>query len=335
MNFITKKNKKLFSIGFIIAAVILTANSCNKDSSEEEEAQHILKMSQMKTEYGIIESEHAIGDGIYLKVLHESMISNPVKPSPDNYIIADILGRFSNGDIGYVTDYSIAVDNGVAHEHIIYGPHRFVAKNYFSGFTEAIQHVSEGETVLILFPHDQAFYGYEPLAFEITLHRVIEDIEQYTQQEMAAYNEAYEITNADTIPFFGKAFYKNITESTVTPSYVDIKNGDIVTAVLYGYYAETDNRFRTRVPGRRFFPYNLSGDTIELIKGSTIFPSCEILDQMLDTLYVNETGLIITPPEYAFGEEGFLNPVHGNVIIPAHMPLHYTVEIIKVESQDP
>jgi hypothetical protein len=43
---------------------------------------------------------------------------------------------------------------------------------------------------------------------------------------------------------------------------------------------------------------------------------------------IGEVWEVLTPPQYAYGNYGFLHPITGVTIVPTHMPVHYTIELV-------
>lgn len=121
------------------------------------------------------------------------------------------------------------------------------------------------------------------------------------------------------------AYYKTIVEGD---SIIELEMGDSVTVCLYGHYVEADPAYVESFPGRQFFPINESGDTITFALDDIIFPITNIVNISVREMKMGEKREVLSPPEYAYGETGFVHPYIGVYIVPPSMPLHYTITLM-------
>jgi hypothetical protein len=121
------------------------------------------------------------------------------------------------------------------------------------------------------------------------------------------------------------AYYKVVTSGDSIPN---IEIGDSATIELHGYYVENDPTYDSIIPGRCFFPINNCSDTITFDIGSTSFPITTIINSLVTVMKIGERREVITPAEYAYGDDGFIHPYTGIYIVPPDMDIHYTIELI-------
>jgi hypothetical protein len=319
----------LFSkVYFLSAGVILALTSCLNDDSAEKQAAHDQALALMIQEYDISAGD-TIADGVYM---HITGISNEdtLKAKPGDYIILDLAGYNSEGNLINVTDSATAAENEVYRNDLVYGPVIVNINNTFPGFYTAIQHLPQGSAANMVFSADQAFGGYEPYAYEVELYRVIDDYAEYLDTCYTNYRDTLRLTEADLYDDagFSKVYYRVEEPGT---HYKEIEIGDSVTIELHGYYAEADPLYRVDSLGREFFPFVDTIYTVTFIKGTTYFPITEVVSEMVsDSMYINEVRTILTPDDYAYGSSGFVHPYTGTFLVPPGMPLHYYIKLIDV-----
>ena len=325
-----KIRRELIVVLFVVFSALFAA-SCLKDDSEENQSEHDVAFNLMKQHFGITESDN-IGDNIYV---HFTDIPDNqdglVVADGNGYVVVDYVGVNSDMEVFDATRKADAENSGLYRNDVIYGPERLKVSQTFVGFYKGIQHVMEGGSAVILIPHDQAFLDYEPLAYEVTVYRVFEDIDEYNQLQIDAYMDSLGITVADSFPGVSGAYYKITAEGDSVPS-LDI--GDSVTVKLYGYYVEADTAYVDTVPGRQFFPINESGDEVTFALGDVIFPVTEIVNYSVEDMKLGETREVISPAEYGYGAEGFHHPYVGVYIIPPSMPLHYKLTFVDYQKMN-
>jgi FKBP-type peptidyl-prolyl cis-trans isomerase 2 len=328
MKTICMRKMKTFIQGLALSSIVaFSLNSCLKDDTDELIAEHNIAFEAMKSTYGITEAD-LIGDGIYVHFTSTTDTGEmSVRAVMNNYVVVDLEGYDSNGDIFDVTSDSVAAREGVHREDLVYGPIMININNTFSGFYKAIQQVPEGWSTNMLFPYDQAFGGYEPIAYKVKLYRVIRNYDSYMTQSFQYYKELLGLTEEDTIAGLNGVYVKTTIPSDTVP---DLYPGDKIQIELHGYYVESDTAYVDGFPGRCFFPINNSGDTIEFIKGELLFPVTSIVDEMVDRMNIGQEIEVITPATYGYGAEGFVHPFTGAYIIPPNMPLHYKLRLLGV-----
>lgn len=300
--------------------------SClESDNTEELQLEHDQAMANFKTKYAISEDD-SIGDGIYMKILTQLSEQDTVFSNGKDQIVVDLLGIDPEDNVFDVTDKSIADSFGVTRGDYIYGPLRVLVQQTFSGFYKAIQRLPEGAEAVMLFPHDQAFGGYRPILYEVQLHRVIHDIDDYINTEFNDYREKLGMTLADTLPGYDSIYFKIVARED-TASH-DIYYGDEVQIRLTARYAESDTAYVESFPGREYFPINQSGDSISFSYGTAYFPITEMIHIAVSHMKIGETWEILSPAKYVYGEDGFRHPTMSTIIVPNRMPVHYTIELL-------
>lgn len=161
------------------------------------------------------------------------------------------------------------------------------------------------------------------------MYRVITDLDSYTQDQFNEYRDILEVDSMliDTLQD-DTIFYNPVQEGTEGH---EIGLGDIVTIKLHAHYVETDTAYVSGFPGRSFFPINNSGDSIQFEYGLIEFPITEMIHIAVDAMDIGEKWEVLCPAYYAYGSEGFLHPIMGTIIVPAGMPVHYSIELVGYE----
>jgi hypothetical protein len=325
----TKKTARILKGAIVFSLLTFIASSCLKDDTEELIAAHDRAFAAMKVTYGMTEA-NAIGDGIYLRFDPADTVS-AIHPANQNYVVIDILGFNSLGDVINVTDSADAAANHEYRADLVYGPVRIYINGTFPGFYKAIQKMPEGSSAIMLFPYDQVLGGYEPYAFKVKLYKVIPDIDSFLISEFETYKnllkDSLGITDDsyDTIPNYQDAYSIITTEGTES---VDIAFGDSATILLRAYYVETDPTYVTGFPGRSFFPINNSGERITFSLGTEAFPISELINSIVPEMKIGEKREIISPAKYVYGENGFSHPYVDIYIVPPYMDIHYSIELV-------
>jgi hypothetical protein len=327
------KTEQIFKGVLIFSLLTLFATSCLKDDTEELIAAHNRAFEAMKVTYGMTEA-NLIGDGIYLR-FDPIDTAAAAHPSSSSYIVVDLEGYNSEGTLFAVTDAEVAEANDAFRSDLVYGPIQISVYNTFTGFFKAVQKMPEGSSATMLFPYDQAFGGYEPIAYRVKLYKVIADIDTFRFSEFEAYKnllkDSLGITENgyDTIPGFPDVYSIITSEGT---SDVNINYGDSATIELHAYYVETDPTYVSGFPGRCFFPINNSGDIITFDVGTTSFPISELINSLVPMMKIGERRELVSPAKYVYGDEGFVHPYVGIYIVPPAMDIHYSIELISYEN---
>ena len=323
IKFLMRKEGNVMKLGGFILLITLLLSSCLKDNSAEKLAEHDRKLNDLKAEYGMTE-EDAMEEGLYRKIISET--EDTIVVQSGDYIIVDVLGTYAYDDIFDASDADRAESAGIYRPDLVYGPYRLKLDKTFYGFYMALLGLKEGTEVNMVFSQDVAFLDYEPLAYEIKIHTVIHDLDQYVKEQDEAYKSALGITGTDTVPGTDSLlFWKLEQEGTDS---IDLEIGDVVKLCIYGYYAETDTNYVTGFPGRQFFPINESGDTLSGEAGVQSFPIINSLYAAIAYMKIGEIRDIFIPSEFAFGADGFVHPYVGKYIIPTDMSLHYKIELL-------
>jgi hypothetical protein len=325
------KSEKILRGTLCMCLVALSLTSCLKDDTADLIAKHDQAFEAMKYTYGITESD-LIGDRIYVHYTYKTDTTEvaPVKPVYNNYIVMDVEGYNSDGNLFDVTDSAVAEKAGVFRDDLVYGPIMVNINNTFIGFYKAIQKLPEGWSANMLFPYDQAFGGYEPIAYKVKLYRVISDIDAYSETTFQQYKDLLGLTAADKLPGYDSVYSKIITP---TNDSVDIYAGEKISIEIHGYYVETDTAYVHGFPGRCFFPLTDTSYTVDYYKGNTYFPVAPIVDDVVSLMHIGEERVVLSTAEYGYGDEGFVHPYTGTFIIPPSMALHYFIKLLSVSNK--
>ncbi len=322
-----RKEGSILWSAWMILLITMLLNSCLKDNTAEKQAEHDSKLNSLKSEYQMTDSD-LLEEYIYRKIISEPDVKEDADTvKSGDYIIADVMGTYAYGDVFDASNEDEAEAEGIYRSDLVYGPYRLKIDRTIYGFYSGLQGLKEGTEVNLVFSHEVAFLDYEPMAYEIKIHTVIHDLDQYVLEQNAEYLEALGIdTNVDFVPGTDSVlFWKQVQPGTDS---IDLEVGDVVKLRLYGYYAETDTNYVTGFPGRQFFPINESGDTLIGEAGVQTFPIVSSLYAAIQYMTIGEIREVFIPTEYAYGEDGFIHPYLGKYLIPMNMSLHYTVELL-------
>ncbi len=317
--------QKIVKIQFLLILVSMFMFSCLKDEWAENQAEHDRKMEELKVEYGLDESME-IGDNIYLKPLELEPYPEALPPEYDDIVLVDYIGRDYDGNVFDVSYANVAVDNNVYRDDYIYGPVRLYVNYTRLGFQKAIQEMTPKERAIILIPGDQWDGYWNPVVYDVTLYKVIEDIEEYNNEQLALYLDSLGISASDLLP--GSEGIWAAGFSTRTEN--DLSFGDTVLLTLHGYYVEADTTYMNDFPGRQFFPISNSGDTVLYVYDEEIFPVTYAVNEAVKYMELYETADIVARDDYGYDNTGFIHPYTGEYIIPPNMPLHYTIQLLDI-----
>lgn len=315
--------RKIVKIQLLLILVSMVMFSCLKDEWAENQAEHDKKMEELKIEYGIDETM-AIGDNIYLKPLEQEPYPGAEPPEYDDVVIVDYIGRDYDGNVFDVSYVDVAVDNDVYRNDFIYGPARLYVNYTRLGFQKAIQEMTPKERAIMLIPGDQWDGYWNPVVYDVTLYKVIEDIETYNNEQLALYLDSLGISTSDLLPESDGIWAKDFSGRLEN----GLSFGDTVILSLHGYYVEADTTYMNSFPGRQFFPISNSGDTLIYAYGEEFFPVTYAVNEAVKYMLIGDTADIVAKDDYGYDDTGFAHPYTGEFIIPPDMPLHYTLQLI-------
>lgn len=313
----------------VITAILFV--SCLDNEQEELQANHDRRMEEMKITYGFTEKDTLPGGyGVYIKYSIVGDTNNPVRPTLNDIVVIDYVGTNYEGIVFDVSRRDIAEAEDIYDDEFIYGPGRFYVSNLFLGFQLAIPDMPLGSKAQILVPGNLWNGYYFPVLYEIELYQIIEDIDVYNELMISRYLDSLDIAVYDTLPssdgIWAKDFSLREPPDTIT-------YGDTILLRLHGYYVEADDTYMNSFPGRQFFPIATSGDSVTMLYGSygpDIFPYTYAVNELVNYMDIGETVDMVTSSEYGYDVDGFHHPYTGSYIVPADMPLHYTVELLDV-----
>jgi FKBP-type peptidyl-prolyl cis-trans isomerase 2 len=325
-----KVKRRNFELLLILLAIAVIPSACDLGNDYEElQLEHDKSMLKFMTDYNITPDDSLV-DNIYVKVL--TNVEYPVYATGEDYVVVDLIGIDDQGNAFDVTDSAKADSLDVYRPDVVYGPLRVYLQNTFSGFYKAMQAVPEGAEALMLFPHTEAFGGYEPLLYKVKLYQIIDDINSYIDDDFEAYKDILGVD--DLVYGLGddSIYYKPISEVGDTNF---ISYGDNVTINLTARYVETDPTYVKGSLGREFFPINESGDSITFTYGTAYFPVTEAVSLAVEKMMIGDTWEVLCMPKYAYGDDGFRHPLLGSFIVPRKMPIHYTITLQSVNGYKP
>jgi len=318
--------KKIKFAGAVLLTMLMFS-SCLKDDSAEKQAEHDRKLNDLKAEYSMTDAD-MLEEGIYRKIVSQPSDNEMVDTlKGSDYLIVDVLGRYAFDDIFDASNADQAEAAGIYRDDLIYGPYRLKLDRTFYGFYQAMLGLREGTQVNMVFSQDVAFLDYNPLAYEVKLHRVIHDLDQYNIEQNSLYIAEMGIDpQVDIVPDTDSLLLWKLIEPGTDS--VDLEIGDLVYLQLFGYYVEADPSYVQGFPGRQFFPISESGDSVVGEVGVQSFPVINSLYAAIQYMTLGETRDIFVPAEYAYGEDGFVHPYVNKYIIPTNMSLHYRIKLI-------
>lgn len=300
---------KKFFYGSIFLAGIILFSGCLRDESEElkEKEQHALKKYLQDNNI----TQEPTASGLYFIPVTDTTVG--ASPTIDDMVEFEYTGWLVDGQVFGTTDSAIAKDQDIYYEDIVYGPVRLVLGNAILGLAEGFQLMQEGERANMILPSDIAYDGssigliprYSTLIFDIQLHHVISNPEEYEQNLIAAFLDS---NNYDVTPTTSGLYY---IEEEPGDS-VRIKNGNMVDVYYKGYFL--DGRVFDSYLDYDDPPLTVSLPDDYLIKG---------WNEGLTLMSKGSKGVLIVPYDLAYGE-------NGTSIIGPYMTLVFYIEIDNV-----
>lgn len=320
--------RRLMKFSWLIPGALIILSSCMKDNSDDLQAEHDNDLRVLLSKYGMTDADQ-IETGIWLKISDTDKDSSGIFPAAEDYVVVEVLGSYSDGEVFDVSDSAIAQAEGVYRSDLVYGPMRLKLENTFYGFYLAMQEVPRGASAKMVFSHENAFGGYKPVAYEVKLYNVITNFNTYLSTEYFTYLDRMDLNLSDTLSSQDSSVFSRIlTEGT---SVADIQVGDSVYINLQAYYAETDPTFVQQFPGRQYFPINESGTLVKILVGKESFPYVNGMFRVIERMKIGETREVLLPPSYVYGSNGFRHPYVGKFIVPPDMPVHCIIELLSTK----
>jgi FKBP-type peptidyl-prolyl cis-trans isomerase len=291
--------------GSILLAGIIVMAGCLPNEAEElkEEEQRALKKYLENNNI----TQDPTASGLYFIPITDTAAG--ASPTIDDIVEFEYTGWLVDGEVFGTTDSAVAKEAEIYYESIVYGPVRLVLKNAIAGLAEGFQLMQEGERAKMIMPSDIAYNGYSmgliprysTLIFDITLHHVITDPEEYEQNLIQAFLDSnnYDVTPTES----GLYYIEEVPGDSILIDY-----GSAVDVYYTGYFL--DGRvFDSNMDDKQ--PLTISYPNEYLIEG---------WDEGLKLMSKGSKGILIVPYDLAYGENG------NNMIGPC-MTLVFDIEI--------
>jgi len=319
---------KITKITFAILGVFMLTTSCLDNEVGEKEDQASQKIQDYISRNGYTEAQN-IGYGIYVKVIEEAEDGAPI-PEIGQRILMSYTGKLTNEEVFETTDSTKS--NLITYPEIhIYGPKKYIVGNQIFGMDTALRTLPEGSKAEIVIPHQYAFGDYEPVVYNVDIHKVIEDDSTYEAETFAAFR-----SNNMFVDTLYQGLYYKLPEGGELSDTVVVQRNDSATIQIHAYYAEDYYADHT---GRRFYPRSYETEILKYSFGADgYYPLLPAVDSVVKYLNINQTAEITfdsgaesTGNVWGLGQNGWVDPVYNIYIIEAYTPLHYRVKLLGVE----
>lgn len=309
----------------LIFTLIMLAPGCVKND-EDKRRDHELKVIQEYLKTNGITDESKTEGGIYFI---GDTTGNTASPEEGDYVIISYVGRFLESMEIRETSYDSLKSQWSAagtYKNYLYGPIMIPLGKSITGINEGLSLMKEGGNATLIIPSDKAFYDYEPLIYEIILHKVVDNPLTYSKSLYKNFLSA----NGFTQELDDSVFYYEIVtppEDTITPV-----NGDEIYFRFAGMLVDefrnaSNDTFDTNFP--------LSEDQIKFIWGKTKISSGEMiapatgiptgLKLALGEMRKGTRALVAIPYNQAFGKDGLIDSRYGFTIIPSYQNVVYEI----------
>jgi FKBP-type peptidyl-prolyl cis-trans isomerase FkpA len=298
--------KRLKFIAILLTGIVLFTG-CFRDDSEKlkEQEQHALK--RYLTDHNITQTPTA--SGLYfIKVTDTTGLA----PTINDVVEFDYTGKLVDGKVFGTTDSTIAKENEIYYDEMVYGPVRLVLKYAITGLQEGFQLMQEGEKATMILPSDIAYGSnsigiiepFNTLVFDIHLRHVITDPEAY---ELTLIRNFLDSNDYVAEPTESGLYYIEQVPGNDTL----IGPGERVDMYYRGYFLDGrvfDSNFDDATPYSVIIPYEY------LIQG---------LNEGLQLMSKGSEGILIIPYSLAYGET-------GTQIIGPYMTIVFYIKIVNV-----
>ena len=304
---------RYFPVMLILSVVILLTPGCKKDDNTEElKADEMRLLDQYLADKNITTEPTA--SGLYYIVLEEGDGPQPVNK---DFLEVEYLGELVDGTVFSTTSDSIAQEEEIYDEEIIYGLYRFQLGYTLPGLNEGIAMMHQGEKAMFILPSDLALGGtnvwlvkaYSTLIYTIKLVNVIHDPDEWELEILQAYLDTLRI---DQVASLDSVYYIETTPGSGPL----IENQDVVEVYYTGYYL--DGRvFDTNVGGTVF---SFSVPQPYLIEG---------WNEGIRKMRNGSKGSLIIPYKKGYGATGMVDR-QGRTKVGPYMTIVFDLEIVDV-----
>ena len=293
--------KKLVYSSIFLAGIFMFSG-CFRDDSEELKEKERKALKKYLSDNNITQEPTA--SGLYYIPVKDTV---GLSPTLQDVVEFEYTGKLIDGQVFGTTDSTIAKDEDIYYEEIIYGPVRLILANAISGLSEGFQLMQEGEKATFICPSDIAYGGnsigliepYSTLIFNIHLQHVITDPASY---ELKLIRDFMDSNNYDVEPTVSGLYYiEKVPGDTNLIVY-----GSGVDLYYKGYYLDG-----------RVFDSNL--DDIAPLR-VTIPNDFKGWNEGLQLMSKGSEGVLIIPYNLAYGE-------FGTQLIGPYMTLVFDIKI--------
>ncbi len=293
----------LLLVGFFII------NACEKEDDRREEEK--IKLNQYLIEKGYTSIEPT-NSGLYFVVISEG---DGETPEPTDLVIFEYTASLIDGTIFDTSDRDLAVQHNILKDNKLYGPARFMVKNFdIPGLKEGIMLMNGGGKARIIIPSRLGLGSseyelvppYSTLIYDVELLDVISDPVEHEKKLLDEYIESNEITVQPTES--GLYYIEKEAGSG------NLVGDNAIVAVHYTGYL-LDGRVFDESPTDEPLIYNTS--TANFIPGFL---------EGVSKMRVSGKATLIIPWNIGFGAEG-----SGEGYIPPYTTIIYDVEVMDIQ----
>ena len=306
---------------------------CVKNDLEELENNEKKILNQYLNDNNISEDSKTEG-GIYFI---ETTAGTGLTPEKDDYVIIDYVGRYLEDNTIRETSFdSLKIEWSLADsfQYFLYGPAKMIYGYSMPGINEALSLMKEGGRATAILPSEKANYDYKPLAYELRLHKVIEDPARYDDSILNIYvSQNFE----DTVRINKKKVWTRVIEPSASQEF--FSQGDTMYFNFTGYILDG---LGTTPVATRIFDSNAGKPALKYIYGQSKVTSGRILYKSnnlvtglklaFDSAQFQEQSKVSVALGYdnAFLKEGLIETTKNYTIIPVYQSVVYDIEVVDI-----
>jgi FKBP-type peptidyl-prolyl cis-trans isomerase len=250
-------------------------------------------------------------------------------------VIIDYVGRYIDGNIIHETSYDSLKDNwpnATYYANYVYGPLKFRYGYSIAGINEGLFLMSEGGKAKLVMPSDKASYDFNPMVYEIELHKVIRNPVAY---EDSVLKEYLAVAGFDTLTTRYQEIY---FKETVTPDPEDNRTVNTSDTVYFRFTGRLVDGFGPLINDQRVFDSNVADAApAKYVFGSSAVPGAMLafpagLKTALDTMRTGTHATAILPYSQAFKDAGLFSLAYGYTIVPKYQTVVYDIVVEDIRS---
>lgn len=337
---ILKQNTmKIFSgnkgilLSILTFSVIITG--CLENTYEEYE-----KEEQKKIDDYIKTSDFSEADklesGIYFRFIHDSVNDTITPIITGNTILVDYTGKYTDGTVFETTD-STTGKFMFPERYYVYGPKRLKVGQLMYGFDTTVRKMTPGDHAEMLIPSKYMWYDYNPVVYDVVLYEIIRNDSLYEVEMFDAFFKLNNFSKADTFwhNYNDDIIYWKVMNDGVdslSDSPINVQNNDSVLISLTARYAEIQkdaNGDTISTIGRIFYPLrSFPNQFIYKWGNAPSFPITAPIDSAVKSMALGDELEICAKASWAYGDDGFSDPYHNIIAVPARTPVHYQIKLL-------